>query len=94
MQYVRDTRGVEVLHTPEWLLKQRAGDCDDKSVLLASLLEAIGFQTRFVAVGPAPGIFAHVYVEVRIGNEWVPAETTEPVPMGWEPPNVAARMYG
>lgn len=85
IRYVRDIRGVETLHTPEKLLEIRQGDCDDKSVLLASLLEAIGHPTRFVAISLIPGKFCHVYVETKIGAAWVPLETTEPVEVGWAP---------
>lgn len=91
---MRDIRGVETLHTPEVLLKQQAGDCDDKSVLLAALLESIGHVTRFVAVGFLPGVYSHVLVEVLLGGEWVPLETTEPVEVGWYPANVRERMVG
>jgi hypothetical protein len=87
IRYQLDVRGVETLRTPELVLRERVGDCDDKSVLLASLLEAIGHPTRFVALafGPAPAPFSHVYVETLIGDRWVAAETTEPWPLGRAP---------
>jgi transglutaminase-like putative cysteine protease len=92
IRYVRDIRGVETVQTPDVTMALRAGDCDDKSVMLASLLEAIGHPTRFVAIGFAPDDFAHVYVESRIGTSWVPLETTEPVEVGWSPKNVVSRL--
>lgn len=92
VRYVRDIRGVETVQTPDVTLKLKAGDCDDKSVLLASLLESIGHPTRFVAIGFAPDDFAHVYVESRIGTGWIPLETTEPVEIGWAPRNVVSRL--
>lgn len=85
IRYVRDIRGVETLHTPEKLLEIKQGDCDDKSVLLASLLEAIGHPTRFVAISLIPGKFCHVYVETKIRNSWMPLDATEPVDIGWAP---------
>lgn len=85
IRYVRDIRGVETLHTPERVLKQRAGDCDDKAMLLVALLESIGHTARFRAVGFLPGVFSHVLVDVMLGGEWVAAETTEPVELGWSP---------
>lgn len=81
IRYVRDVVGVETLHTPERTLDLKAGDCDDKSILLAALLESIGHKTRFHAVGFKPGVFSHVYPEVRVRNSWLPLEVTEP----WEP---------
>lgn len=92
IRYVKDIRGVETVQTPDVTLRLRAGDCDDKSVLLASMLEAIGHPTRFVAIGFRPDDFAHVYVESRIGTKWIPLETTEPVEVGWSPKNVVSRL--
>lgn len=94
VRYTNDTRGVEVLQTPRATLEMGGGDCDDKSILLATLLEAIGRATRFVAVGFAGGGHSHVLVEVRAGKSgrWVPLETIQPVEAGWGPANVTSRM--
>lgn len=95
IQYVLDPVDVEMVQTPMVTLDTRAGDCDDKSVLLAALLGAIGHPSRYRAIGFEPGIFCHVYVETKIGDQWIPLETTEPVPVGWEPPPqlVKAQMF-
>ena len=87
IRYVGDIRGVETLHTPRQIVLQAAGDCDDKSLLLATLLESINHPTRFVAVGygAAP---SHVLVETRFGPRWVSLETTENVPASWYPDRV------
>ena len=42
IRYVRDVSGVETLQTPEKTMEFGQGDCDDQSVLIASLLESIG----------------------------------------------------
>jgi transglutaminase-like putative cysteine protease len=91
IRYVKDVRGVETLQTPEKTLELGQGDCDDKSTLVAALLESIGHPTRFVAVG-FNGQFAHVLVETKIGTKWVAVETTEPVAVGWFPKNVTMVM--
>ncbi len=88
IRYVKDTRGVEVLHTPEKLLEIGQGDCDDKSILLASLLESIGHPTRFIVMSQVKGKFCHVFVETKVKDKWISLETTEPVPMGWKPKNI------
>ncbi len=85
IRYVKDVSGVELLHTPEKLLEIGQGDCDDKSMLVAALLESIGHQTRFVAISNAPNKYCHVYVETKYGNSWVSVETTENVSLGWKP---------
>jgi transglutaminase-like putative cysteine protease len=92
IRYLRDIHGVEVVQSPPETLRRGYGDCDDKAVLLAALLESIGHPTRFVAVGKAPGKFTHVYVETRRGPNWIALETTEPVDVGWQPKNILARM--
>lgn len=82
IRYVRDIHGVELLHTPENLLKIKQGDCDDKSVLIASLLESIGHKTRFKVIGQKQNSFSHVYVEVFNKGKWIALETTEDFRLG------------
>jgi len=82
IRYVMDPTGVETLSTPARLMEIGSGDCDDKVTLLAALLEALGHPTRFIAVGFSPGELSHVYVETKIGDAWIPLETTEPIEAG------------
>ena len=91
IRYIGDIDGVETLHTPRQIVVQGQGDCDDKSLLLATLLASIGQKTRFVALGYGPAV-SHVMVETRIGNNWVPLETTENVGAGWYPSNINSRI--
>lgn len=88
IRYVGDVRGVETLHSARRILQQGQGDCDDKSILLAALLESINHPTRFVAVGFSPTHVDHVLLETRIGRRWVPLETTEPVGVNWYPAGI------
>ncbi len=92
IRYVKDVRDVETLATPEKTLEFGQGDCDDKAVLLAALLESIGHPTRFVAIAFHPDEFAHVFVESKIGENWIALETTEPVPAGWRPHGYVQEM--
>ena len=94
IRYVRDTHGVETVQWPTVTIELGQGDCDDKSLLLATLLESIGHPTRFRAVGFQPNTqsYSHVLVDVRMGKGWFPLETTEPVPAGWSPAGVKATM--
>lgn len=95
IRYVRDIRGVETVHTPEQILRQESGDCDDKSLLLAALLESIGHPTAFWAIGTTPGKFSHVMAATRVGagNKMLPLETTQDVAFGWVPPVVKTQMW-
>jgi transglutaminase-like putative cysteine protease len=78
IRYTRDVNEVETVYTPDRILENRYGDCDDHALLVATLLESIGHPTRFVAIGlNRAGPFQHVYTETKIGNRWYPLETTE-----------------
>jgi transglutaminase-like putative cysteine protease len=59
--YISDPNRFEYVKSARESLISGGGDCDDASVLLANLEEAIGVKTRFVFI---PG---HVYLEI-----WLP----------------------
>lgn len=94
IKYVNDPRLIEMLQTPVETLRIGTGDCDDKATLLATLLETMGFTTRFVAVAEdVPGVQAqynHVMAQVRLGPSFVNLETILPgVGVGWFPSNIS-----
>ena len=95
IRYVRDVKGVETIQTPIQTIKLGSGDCDDKSLLVATMLESIGHPTRFIAVGLNGGGFSHVFAETKIGNgndRWTSLETTQLVPMGRKPKNITKHL--
>lgn len=93
IRYMRDVREVEKINTAERTLRVGTGDCDDMSVLLASLLEAAGNKTRFRVVGFASGEYEHVFVQVRLGAGWLSLDpTVKQATLGWAPPNITRRM--
>jgi len=92
VRYTRDIAGVETLQTPLKTLEFGQGDCDDKSMLLAAMLESIGHHTRFRAVGMKKNDFCHVFPEVNFKGKWIALETTEPVKPGWVPPGIIENM--
>jgi len=68
IRYTKDPVTKEKLYPPQELLKIRAGDCDDISMLLGALAIAIGYPARLITVGvnpQAPQEFSHVYVEAE-----------------------------
>jgi hypothetical protein len=88
VRYTKDPFRVEVLHSARRMLQLRAGDCDDMSILLGAMLEAIGHPVRLVLVGPdslRPRLFTHIYLEVSHTGRWIPLDPTMPYPMGWAP---------
>lgn len=94
IRYVRDPVSVELVQTPEATLDIGQGDCDDKSTLLAALLDATGHPSRFCAVAFNNDGFSHVLVETKIDHtgddrrDWMPLETIIPKPAGWFPSGV------
>lgn len=92
IRFVRDVLEVETLQTPQQTLAIGAGDCDDKSTLLAALLASIGHRARFVAIGRAPRSFEHVYIEALAGKGWMPLDPSLPWPAGQAPRDVKSRM--
>ena len=96
IRYVRDVRDVETVQTPVRTLEIGSGDCDDKAVLLAALLESIGFRTRFQAVGLSGQEYSHVLAEGYdpIKRSWVPLECIVPgAEPGWFPQGVTRSMF-
>jgi len=66
--FMRDPAGVELLHTPEWLLRTIAAngqaqcDCDDISILSGALMGAIGWSVSLITVAFLDsGTYSHVY---------------------------------
>lgn len=92
IRFVRDITDVETLHDAERVLQFGQGDCDDKSILFASLMESIGHPTRFVAIGFSPNEYSHVYTETLLGKSWVPSDTTETRSFGWAAPNPVSKL--
>lgn len=68
IRFTKDPVNKEKLYPPAELLKIRAGDCDDISMLLSTLLMAVGYPARLmtVATPSSPDQFSHVYVEAEI----------------------------
>lgn len=90
IRYVRDILDVETIATPDKTILMGYGDCDDKTVLLASLAESVGYPTRFVVAGyNTPGALEHVYLQIlnTASGEWIDCDATESMPMGFAPPD-------
>lgn len=94
IRYVADVLEVETLADAQRTLEIAQGDCDDKSILLAALLESIGYATQFIVTGyQSPDWFEHVYLRVLLpSGNWMPLDASEPQAMGWEPANPVALM--
>jgi len=93
IRYVGDILDEETLKPAEFTLLTKCGDCDDKAVLLASLLESIGIPTRFVVTGySTPDEFEHVYLMAMMHyGTFIEMDPTEPNAVGWSAPMPVVR---
>ena len=86
-------------HPASKVLEQRFGDCKDKTMLLITILRALGIEAHAALVNtdleghvrnvlPAPNVFDHVITRIRIGTKdyWVDAtRSLERGPLGAAP---------
>jgi len=96
IRYTRDIYRVETLHTARRMLQLRAGDCDDQTILLGSMLKATGHPVRLALVGfnpKKPNLFTHIYLEAQHHSGWIPLDTTVNRPMGWAPPAAHKKTF-
>ena len=95
IRYTRDIFRVELLHTARRMLELRAGDCDDMTILLGSMLVSTGHPVRLVLVGFRPNrphAYSHIYLEANVGGRWIPLDATVHRPLGWAPPALWKRI--
>lgn len=94
LPYVPDPTEFEMLQGAPYLLRGGAlgnggSDCDCRTILLNSLLEAMGYETRLVLIrGPGKAQYSHIYSEVKVRGEWIPLDTIfKRFTVGMEVPN-------
>jgi hypothetical protein len=83
----------ETFQTPRRTVELGAGDCDDATILIASLLEAIGIRTEIVGMkvdGKWRHVFPRAIVRLRDGRHiLVPIDVTIDAPLREFPDPVA-----
>jgi hypothetical protein len=85
IKYRKDPVEVERVQDALRTLQFRSGDCDDKAVLLVTLLAVCGHRARLCVSGSAPGRWSHVYCEVATPQGWMPLDPTpESAQPGWQ----------
>lgn len=101
--YVKDPTQLELLVDPVTLLeqvsrKQARGDCDDMSLLIATLLLSIGHEPYFRCVryeGRIAGAFSHIYVVDKFSDgSYVSLDAiVKGEPIGFEVPHSSQVDY-
>lgn len=94
IRFTKDPVTKEKLYPPQQLLKIKAGDCDDISMLLGAFLLALGYPARLITISANPSQpteFSHVYVEGEVppgSGQWVPMDAARvDSEFGVAPPN-------
>ncbi len=93
-RYTQDQDGEDTYSTVRGSLEQGALDCDDMTILFASLLKAIGYENLVARVVSIQGAtWDHIYPLVMLPKgQWIALDATESGHhLGWEYQNVAAR---
>jgi len=89
-QFIRDPSGIELLHTPRYMIEKIAkgylfqADCDDFAILAASMAKAVGMPATFVvyAFPQSKGEFAHVFTISKVSDKWYPYDRNVQYPPG------------
>jgi hypothetical protein len=99
IDFVRDPVGAERIADAATTIAEQAGDCDDKTTLLTTMLGSIGYVSRLVALCYEDDLeengYDHLLSEVqRDDGTWVPLDATpEEAPMGWEPEALIRNVF-
>lgn len=93
VRYVADPVSVELVQSPRLSLQLLTGDCDDKCVLLNSLLAVLGHSVLFNVVSYDGESFGHVFCSAysKSLRGWVSIDATnEKAFVGWKTSPVVA----
>jgi hypothetical protein len=80
-RFITDMVGAETLRSARETLTVRAGDCDDFTILIASLLATIGIRSRAVTISSHsddPQSFSHIYPEAFVDGRWIAMDVARP----------------
>jgi hypothetical protein len=92
VRYVRDSYDRDTFQHPVRTIQFGGGDCDDYSIVLASMLQAIGYPVRLRVIKThAAQDWNHIYIQVGIPpgdpQKWMDLDGSENRPAGWAPPD-------
>lgn len=76
VRYTKDPTRVELLPSAENVAQVGVEDCDGFTILIASLLGALGRETRLRVVGQLPGNPSHIFPEIFLKGGWKALDAT------------------
>lgn len=90
VRYTRDIDNIELFQKPVRTLQVGIGDCDDLTILLASMLQSVGYPCLLEVVGVSGDVFEHIYLKVGVPpagpTKWIALDASRDEPAGWEVP--------
>lgn len=88
VRYTWDPTDYDAFQTAVRTLELHAGDCDDLTSLLGSLLRSIGHECRSrIVQTKGASTWNHIYLTVKVGAEWLPLDASVAKPAFWEVPD-------
>ena len=82
LRYTSETVRLDTYSTLARSLESGIGDCDDGSIMVATLLKSLGFQTGLKVVSVDGKTWGHVYAVVALPKrkpmQWIALDTTDP----------------
>lgn len=91
VRYVRDNIDRDTFQHPVRTIQFGGGDCDDYTITMAALLQAIGYPVKMRVIQTTDADdWNHIYLLVGIPPSdpqvWMPLDASVNKPAGWEPP--------
>ncbi|MEK6683896.1 MAG: transglutaminase-like domain-containing protein [Nitrospirota bacterium] len=97
IRYTRDIEGIDTYQHPVRTLEWGGGDCDDYTIVLASMLKSVGYpvkartmEQRRTPNGQRVGQWGHILLIVGVPPQkpggWLPLDASVDKPAGWYPP--------
>lgn len=81
IKYQLDPFGKQNIQRPAVTLQRKKADCKGYSILIASILSALGIPAAFRFISEQKdGQFRHVYIMVRVGGRFIPLDACLPQP--------------
>ena len=96
VRYNRDTYGVESFQAPHVTLRYRGGDCDCITILLASLLQSVGYPVKLRIMQTRNAeTWNHILLLAGLPpsrpTRWLSLDASMNQPAGWYPPKGTVR---
>lgn len=86
VRYTGEAMDMDVYQDVRTILETGAADCDDTTILFATLLKHLGYSVQARVISVDGRKWAHIYPRVKIpGGRWLALDMTEPNKKpGWE----------